>query len=153
MLLSLLFTDKNSIINERIVNKEKLAYGLNANIGEDLMYSSYGLIDVFMSPMPGNVKVKKEIREEINKVIASGIPQEKIDKYVKAYEATYLLAEYDPSSISYRLGLSEFYYNDPMAITKEIDELKLIKPEDLKKVAAKYLSEEAMQFINIKPSF
>jgi predicted Zn-dependent peptidase len=153
MLMSLLFTDQNSIINERIVNKEKLAYGLNAGGVEDMMYSSYGTIDVFMSPMPGNVKVKKEIREEINKVIASGIPQEKIDKFIRSYESAYLLEEYEPSSVASRLGLAQFFYHDPMYAAKEIEEYKKITSADLQAVAAKYLSEDALQFINIKPSF
>ncbi len=94
-----------------------------------------------------------EIREEINKVIANGIPQEKIDKYVKAYEANKILEGYEPSNIAYRLGLSEFFYGDPNAFNVEINELKKINSDDLKRVAGKYLSEEAMQFINIKPSF
>ena len=153
MLMSLLFTDQNSIINERIVNKEKLAYGLNSNGAEEMTYSNIGTLDVFMSPMPGNVKVKKEIREEINKVIASGIPQEKIDKYIKAYESSYLLAEYEPSSVAYRLGQAEFFYHDPMMASKQIEEYKKITSADLQAAAAKYLSEEELQFINIKPSF
>jgi predicted Zn-dependent peptidase len=106
-----------------------------------------------MSPMPGNVKVKKEIREEINKVIASGIPQEKIDKFIRSYKSAYLLEEYEPSSVASRLGQAEFYYHDPMYAAKEIEEYKKITSADLQAAAAKYLSEDALQFINIKPSF
>jgi zinc protease len=153
MLISLLFSDNNSIINERIVNKEKLAYGVLVNNSENLMYDSYTLIDVIMAPMPGNVKVKKEIREEINKVIASGIAQEKIDKYVKAYEAAFTFQAYEPSNVAYRIGLAEFYFGNPNAVKEELNELKKIKPDDLKNVALKYFSEEVTQFINIKPSF
>jgi predicted Zn-dependent peptidase len=153
MLISLLFTDENSIINERIVDKEKLAYGINNYSQGEMLFPSYGIIDVFMGPMPGNVKVKKEIREVINNVIASGISQEKIDKFVQAYESAYTLEGYEPSNVAARLGIGEYYYNDPLAAAKELEEYKKITSGDLKAVAAKYLSETALQFINIKPSF
>jgi len=153
MLMNLLFLDQNSIITERIVNKEKLAYTLYSFTEPEMVYSSYSLIDVIMSPMPGNVKVKKEIREEVAKVIASGIPQDRIDKYVKSFEARYIMGSYEPSSIAYRLGIAEFFFNNPDAASKELSEIKKITSDDLKRVAAKYLTEEAMQFINIKPSF
>ena len=80
----------------------------------------------------GNVKVKKEIREVINNVIASGIPQEKIDKFVKAYESSYTLEGYEPSNVAARLGIGEYYYNDPLAAAKELEEYKKITSDDLK---------------------
>jgi predicted Zn-dependent peptidase len=135
------------------VEKEKLAFAINNFNRGDMLYPSYGIIDVFMSPFPGNVKVKKEIRDVINNVIATGIPQEKIDKFVKAYESAYLLAEYEPAAVANRLGIAEYYYNDPLDVAKELEEYKKITSYDLKAVAIKYLSEQTLQFINIKPSF
>ena len=153
MLMSLLFTDDNSILNNKIVEKEKLAFGIYGTSGEDMIYPSYQVIDVIMSPMPGNVKVKKEIRKEINNVIDSGITQQKIDKFTLALESAYTLQDYEPSNVAYRLGVAEFFYHDPFKAAKEVEEYKKITSADLKAVAAKYLSDEAIQFINIKPSF
>jgi zinc protease len=153
ILISSLFTSQNSILNERIVNKERLAYGINSSGAEQMSYSNYINVDVFMSPMPGNIKVKKEIRDEINKVIANGIDQSKIDQYVRAIESGNILNSYEPNSVAYRLGAAEFFYHDPLEADKDIEGYKKISPEDIKAVAAKYLSEEQLQFINIKPSF
>src|ERR1044072_1745275 len=69
MLVSLLFTDDNSVLNERLVKKEHSAYAIIQGNETMSLYQSRTQVDVFMPPQPGNVKVKKAIREEIDNVI------------------------------------------------------------------------------------
>jgi len=151
MLSDLLFTDPNSILNNRLVKKDYLAYSINSNPDESSLYPDVGVIDVIMGAQPGNVKVKRAIREEINKIAADGLPQSKIDKYIKAKEATHVMSNYSAEDIAYYFGLAEYYFNDYKIASKEIDEYRKVTNDDLKRVAADYFSEEKLQVINIKP--
>ena len=151
MLTDILFTGDNSILNNRLVKKEHLAYGFNVGNDSWSYYPNLALIDVIMNASPGNVKVKKAIKEEINKIITDGIPKEMLDNYIQAYENNFALNNYASANISNNLGMAEYYFNDYNMAYKLNDAYKKITPEDTKRIAAKYLSEEKIQIINIKP--
>jgi zinc protease len=151
MLTEILFTDGNSILNNRLVKKERLAYGFNVAHDPWNFYPNLGIIDVIMNASPGNVKVKRAIKEEINKIIAEGVSKETLDNYVQAYENNYALNNYMTANISNDLGMAEFYLNDYNMAYRLNEEYKKITSDELKRVAAKYLSEEKIQLINIKP--
>ncbi len=151
LLTGVLFTDENSILNNRLVKKDHLAYGFNPLGDSWSYYPNQGGVDIIMDAAPGNVRVKKAIREEINKVIEAGVPQEIVDNYIIAAENSDKLNNYKCDAISNKLGMAEYYLNDYNRSYKLIDEYKKITQEDLKRVTAKYLSEERIQLINIKP--
>jgi zinc protease len=151
LLTGLLFTDDNSILNNRLVKKEHTAFGLISVSEEWSMYPSLGVIDVVMQASPGNVKVKRAIREEINRVATEGIPQEMIDSYIRSVEAAELLGNYTASEIAWRLGMAEYYFGDYNKAYTMNEEYKKVKPDDLKRVAAKYFAEDKMQMINVRP--
>jgi zinc protease len=151
MLTDVLFTGDNSILNNRLVKKEHLAYGFNVASDAWSYYPNLAIIDVIMNASPGNVKVKKAIREEINKVIAEGVPQELLDNYVSAYENSFQLNNYVSANISNDLGMSEYYFNDYNKAYTLNEEFKKIKQEDIKRIAATYFAEEKIQLVNIKP--
>jgi zinc protease len=151
LLTDILFTNENSILNNRLVKKDYLAYAIQLTSDEWSYYPNLTVIDVVMNASPGNVKVKKAIREEIAKVMESGLPQETLDNFITAYENTEQLNNYQCANVSAKLGMAEYYFNDYTKAYKLKNDYKKITPDDLKRVAAKYLTEDKIQIINIKP--
>lgn len=151
MLLDMLFAEDNSILNNRLVKKEYLAYGMNMMSEVWSLYPSLVTIDIVMDAQPGNSRVKKALREEINKIIADGMPKEAMDKYTRSMAASALLSKYTCQDVADQLGMAQFYFDDHNRAFKLVDEYKKLTPDDLKAAAAKYFSEERMQLINIKP--
>lgn len=151
MLTDILFTGDNSILTNRLVKKEHLAYGFNASHDTWNYYPNLGVVDVIMNASPGNVKVKRAIKEEIGKVIAEGLSQELLDNYIQAYENTYELNNYMLANISANIGMAEFYLNDYKKASNLKEEYKKVTNEDIKRVTAKYLGEDKIQLVNIKP--
>lgn len=151
LLTEMLFTNDNSVLNNRLVKKDHTAYGFLAPLDEWSLFPNLGVIDVIMQATPGNVKVKKAIREEINKVAQEGIPQDLIDSYIRSQEAQTLMSSYHSSNIASRLGMAEFYFNDYKKADSLIDDYKKVSQDDLKRVAAQYFAEDKMQLINIRP--
>jgi len=106
-----------------------------------------------MNASPGNVRVKKAVREELNKAATDGFPQEMIDEYVATQVSQDVFSSYNASTIASELGQSEYHFHDYTMANKLVDKFKNIKPDDLKRIASKYFSEEKIQVINIKPEY
>lgn len=152
MLISLLFTDENSILNERLVKQDHSAYAVVQSNESISLYPSRTQIDVFMAPMPGNIKVKKAIREEIDKVISNGLPKDKMDDFLSAMESSQIMSAYSAEGVAGQLGEEEYYYHDYNHIDKSLLEYKRVTEEDIKRVAGLYLDAESVDIINIKPT-
>ncbi|GAB4131360.1 MAG: pitrilysin family protein [Bacteroidia bacterium] len=153
LLMSLLFFNDNSILNERLVKKEQSVYGI-INAGEVMsMYETRAQIDFVMPPMPGNVKVKKAIREEIDKVIAEGLPQDKIDDFLSGMEAQMIMGSYSAEGIANMFGEAEYYFRDYKRADSRISDFKKVTQEDIKRVAGIYLAADNIDVINIKPAY
>jgi len=94
LITDILFSDANSILNTGSLKKIILLMFKRWNDVWNY-YPNMAVIDVIMDASPGNVKVKRAIREEINKVIADGLPQEMISNYITQYENSDILGSYD----------------------------------------------------------
>ena len=151
LLSDVLFSSSNSILNNRLVKRDHLAYGLNTVNDTWSVFNNFGIIDVVMNASPGNVKVKRAIREEINRITAEGIPQTMLNDYVTATENSNKLSNYECANIAGELGMAEYYFYNYSAAYIINDEYKKVTQEDIKRVAAKYLAEDKIQIINIKP--
>lgn len=151
LLTNLLFTDNNSILNTRLVKKDHLIYGIIPNSDEYSLYPNFSMMDVVMNAAPGNVRIKKVIRDEIAKLIEQGTSPETITNHANASSNLNQLQDYDCDNIASRLGIAEYYFNDYQKAYTIIDEYKKITSDDLKRVAAKYLAEDQIQIINIRP--
>lgn len=151
MLTEILFTDPNSILNNRLVKQEFSAYGIQMNSNFLSLYPSMLSINVIMEVKPGNIKVKKAIKDEINKVIENGIENNRMASYIKSIQSTQLLGLYNAGDIAAQLGIFQYYYNDCRRAFTMADQFKNISSDDLKRVAEKYYQPDKLQFINIKP--
>ncbi len=69
LLTELLFSNSNSILNNRIVTTGNLAYQINSSVDPSRLYNEYATFDVIMPAAIGNAKVKKVISKEINESI------------------------------------------------------------------------------------
>jgi zinc protease len=153
LLSEILFTSSTSILNNRLVKNEHLAYSVVTASEDDHLYPNKYIVDVIMGASLGNAKVKKIIREEISKVVTEGISQAELDKFISSFEASNTLQQYKSDAIANQLGMSEFYHRDFNKAKTLIDEYKKIALEKLMAVASQYLSENKLEIINIKPSF
>ncbi len=152
MLTGVLFLDQNSILNNILVKKKHLVYGI-ASTEETRFYKypSEQSFDFFMSATPGNFKVKKIVSDEISDIAANGISQAMIDNYIKSKEAENMQLNYSAEGISNTLGASELYYGDYNEAYHAIDKYRKVTPDDIKRVAATYLAPDRINIINIKP--
>ncbi|MBI3509454.1 MAG: insulinase family protein [Bacteroidetes bacterium] len=152
MLMSLFFTDENSILNERLVKKDHLAYAVIQANEPMSLYPSMTQFDVFMPPMPGNIKVKKTIRAEMDSVIANGLPQDKVDDFISNMNAAKIMSAYSAAGIADDLGMAEYYFHDYHKADTMVDSYKAVTQDDIKRVAALYFSPDHVDLINIKPT-
>jgi zinc protease len=151
MIMSVLIRDDNSILNERLVKEEHSAFAV-ASVGEQWsLFPSRTQVDVFMPPSPGNLRVKKAVREEIDDVIANGLPQEKMNDFISNMEASQIMGAYYAENIAHELGMAEYYFHDYKKADTMIDSYKAVTQQDIKRVAAKYMSAEQTDVINVKP--
>jgi len=152
MLTGLLFLDENSILNDILVKKKHLVYAIvSTEETRFFKYPSEQPIDFFMSAQPGNFKVKKIVTDEINDVIADGVPQALIDNYIRAREAADMESNYSAESIGNSLGEAELYFGDYQLAYHNIDGYKKVTIDDIKRVAATYFAPDRISVINIKP--
>ena len=151
MFSDLLFFDNNSILKNRLVTKTHQAYGIQDGFDKTGLYPHLAVIDIIMNAQMGNVKVKRAIREEIDKIAADGIDQKTIDNYIKGMEASNIMRDYSSEAIAFELGNYEYYAHDYNLAYHAIDNYKKVTPDDLKRVAATYFSADRIQVINVKP--
>ena len=152
-LKDLLFTNSNSILNQMLVNKMKLAYAISGlPASEYNLYSSYCQIYVSMDAQLGNVKVKKVIAQEIQEIIDGGVDEERIKDYLSNIKASEALSSYHNEYIAEELGMAEIYLNDYRRYDVLIEfEKSVATPQQLQQVAKKYFNPDGLKIINIKP--
>ena len=151
MLMSIFFTADNSILNERLVKKDRSVFAISQVSDGWLLFPSRAQFDVFMGPQPGNVKVKKAIRAEMDSVIVNGLPVEKMKDYISSAEAELSMNAFTDAGVAGQLGNNEYYFHDYKQIDNLLDHYKAITQEDIKRVAALYFSADHIDIINIKP--
>lgn len=151
LLASLLFSNPNSLLNNSLVEKGNLAYGIQSITDDSRLYNNYATFDVIMQAQIGNAKVKKVISKEIYDIINEGIEQELIDNYIKNLETAQTFQNFSNQAIANNLGFAEYYFMDCKKHNHLIDAYKTIKAEQLTDICKKYFNPENMKVINIKP--
>jgi len=152
MLTNLLFLDENSLLNNSLVKKKHQVYAiLSMEESRFFLYQSIQTINFYMSASPGNLKVKKAVKDELAKVKEEGIPQGLMDNYIKSLEANDIQYQYSSEYISNDLGWAELYLGDYNRASHVIEQYKKVTNEDLKRVATTYFSDDQLHVVNIKP--
>lgn len=151
LLASLLFSNPNSLLNQSLVEKGNMAYGIQNMIDDSRLYNNYATFDVIMQAQMGNAKVKKVISKEIYDIINEGIEQELIDNYIKNLETTEAFQNFSNQAIADKLGFAEYYFMDYKKYNHQLEAYKTIKAQDLTEICKKYFNPENIKVINIKP--
>jgi zinc protease len=152
MLMNIFFNDDNSILNERLIKKEHSVFAIVQANETWSLFPSRTQFDVFMGPQPGNIKVKKAIREEMDNVIANGLPEDKMKDFISNAEAEETIGAYSAAGIAGEIGMSEYYFHDYKQMDQQINKYKAVTQDDIKRVAALYFSADQVDMINIKPA-
>ncbi|MCH8330807.1 MAG: insulinase family protein [Bacteroidetes bacterium] len=153
LVTDLLFFGDNSILNNILVKKEHLAYGIFRSFDNANMHQNMGTMDVIMRAFPGNIRVKKIIYEEIEKILKYGVSEDQLERYIKATKNEMIFSDYYSDQLAARIGMAEYYYADPEMAYKAVDLIERITNRDIARVTFKYLSPDKLQMINIKPSW
>lgn len=151
LLRDLLFSNSNSILNNSIVEKGNMAYGIQSITDDSRLYNNISVFDIIMEAQIGNAKVKKAIYKEIYSIINEGIDQELIDNYVKHLETRSAFENFSNEAIAGKLGYAEYYFSDHTAYDRTLENYKNIKAADLTEICKKYFNPETIKVINIKP--
>jgi zinc protease len=152
MLTDMVFLNENSILNNRLVKKGHQVFAIVSDEETRFyLYPSIQTFNFYMSASPGNLKVKKAVKDELAKIKTEGIPKSSIDNYITSEESREIQGNYSSEAISWELGEAELYFNDYHKAYAMIDEYRKVSPDDLKRVASTYFADDRLHVINIKP--
>lgn len=151
MLVDMLLLNDNSILKTRLMKKDYLVFDIISANEQFNLFPQWYICDVVMAAQPGNIRVKKIVKEETNKIIEFGFPADVYVRYIKSIDKEQIFEDYTAANIALKLGIAEYYFNDYKKAYTLKDDIKKVTTEQLQSVAKKYLSEEKLQFINIKP--
>lgn len=152
MAKDLLFNNPNSVLQEKIIDEQRLAYGILQASDDYSLYSSYCQLYIPMNAAPGNVKVKKLITGELASVFEEGFDDEAIKNYIAHLEAEQQLNAYSNNYIADLLGKAEIYYRDYRFWNEKLNQFKKLDAALLSRLSKKYFAPESIRVINIKPN-
>ncbi len=149
----LLFNNSNSIVREKIIDEQHLAYGLIQVNDDYAMYQSFCQIYIPMNAAPGNAKVKKLITQELLTAFDNeeGLDEEEIHDYLKHLEALQQLNAYSNMYLADLIGKAEIYYRDYRRWNEKLIQFKKMDAPTLKHMVKKYFTPDAIRVLNIKP--
>ena len=138
MISTLLSRGKSSRLHKKLVEDKKMAISAGAFLFAEEDYSIYM---TFAMPL-GNTSMDdllKEIDEEIVKLQTEPISNRELQKLKNQYENNFVNANSTIEGIAHSLATYYTLYGDIDLINKEIDIYNSITPEEIQKVANKYL--------------
>ncbi|WP_244273567.1 M16 family metallopeptidase [Blattabacterium cuenoti] len=130
---------ESSRIMKNIVNtKQSASYaGSSLDTMEDYgIFMIYGLIN----PGVSLDELTKIIDDEIDLLKEKGVTKYELEKQKNYFEKKFISDNYSMSGITANLSYYSLYYHDADLINTDIEKYKNISPEDIKKVANKYLN-------------
>ncbi len=152
-LVQYLFTNENGILNERLVKKEKSAFAIQSMSEDYSLFPNLGIIDIIMEAGPGNVRVKKAIKEELQKIAEEGISQKDFDLFVENMERNRTFSLFSLSDLASELGMMEFYFGDFEKVKNPYAQYRKITAEDIRRVSKNWLGEDKFWYLNCKPEW
>lgn len=95
--------------------------------------------------------VRKQIIDELNKLVLNGISDEELKKAKNMYLAQSIYSKKNAYEKAAELAKYMVYFGNPYMINKEINIMQAVTAEDIRKVAAKYLSGVNNVILTYKP--
>ncbi|WP_238784864.1 M16 family metallopeptidase [Blattabacterium cuenoti] len=134
-----LSSGESSRIMKNIVNTKQVASYAGSSL--DTM-EDYGIFMVYGLINPGITidQLTKIIDEEIDLLKEKGITQYELEKQKNCFEKKFISDNYSMSGITASLSHYYLYYHNADLINTDIERYRKITPEDIKKVANKYLN-------------
>lgn len=152
MLKNLLFSNPNSILNQKIVTNMELAYTIQEGSDDYSLYTNICQEYIVMNAAPGNVKVKKVVAAEIQSIIDDGIDEKLMKNYLSSLKSQVLGNAYSNADIANQLGVAEYYLHDFTRYNEMQNAFEKISPEKLQQIAKKYFDPKTLRIVNIKPA-
>jgi zinc protease len=151
MAKDLLFNNPNAVLQEKIIDEQRLAYGMLQLSDDYAMYNSYCQIYIPMNAAPGNVRVKKLIGGELLTIFEEGFDDESIQAYISHLEAAQQLNACKKDYLADLLGKAEIYYRDYRYWNEKLIQFKKLDAATLSRLTKKYFTGDAYRVVNIKP--
>jgi zinc protease len=141
LLTSILSTGQSSRFNQRLVRQEQAALQVSGFTWERL---GPGLVWIFGVANQGvDVDVvERLLDEEIDRVKREGVTQAELDRARNNFRATTLRGMQNAGGLAEQIQWANQYFGDPRASELRMNRLMQLTPEDLRRVANRYLTPE-----------
>ncbi|RKX21444.1 MAG: insulinase family protein [Candidatus Zixiibacteriota bacterium] len=102
-----------------------------------------GVMNIYAEPKEGvsTAEVETAIYEELEKLATELVDDTELTKIKNNIDADYIWASYTNFGLAYRLAITQNMTHDWRNLFKLREKLLAVKPEDIKRVAAQYLTE------------
>lgn len=151
VLSSYLGSGRTSVLYKRMVKEEKTAVQASAFIG--FPGSKYPTLFSFMivpSNESTNAENEKSVLEEIIKVRSELIPEKELEKIKAQTKANFINAMRSNAGLASQLVSYQNSTGDWHDLFRELDKVNALTPEDIKRVAEKYLDPEKRVVVYIE---
>jgi len=138
LLASILTEGESSRLQERLIREEEAAAfmggGLDARIGP-------GTLDIFALPNQGVSveRIEALVEDELRRIRAEGVTQRELQKAQNQARANTIMGRQTVMSISVDLQMARFYGGDVDRVNTDLDRLRQVTVEDIRRVANTYL--------------
>lgn len=97
-------------------------------------------------------EVQDMIWAELEEIAENGIPEETLDELKNRYRAAEILGNASPMWIAFEYGLNMTMFNNPLFLEKQLEEVELLTPEDIREVASRYFRRNGVTIAVLNPS-
>lgn len=123
-----------------IREKQGMTYRMSAGVD---VKKDKAIFNINMATRPGNVdKLVPQFPSFFDKSFVDGVTKADVKKVINKYLSKMMFRRLSSINQAYYLGYSKYFYDDVNRDTKTLEEIKNIRLQDVKRVAAKYLQVE-----------
>ncbi len=146
LLADILSSGESSRLYRRIVDEEQAAVAANM-FNLSLEYAGGVILYAVTNPNKSLKKVKELMLEEIRKIAKEGVKPEELQKAKNITETQFISEKKNVLEKASILARYQAYFNDPSLINNELKKYMAVTPEDIQRVAKKYL--ETNNFVTL----
>jgi len=150
MLTTLLSGGESSRLNKRLVDKDKIALGVQSiplSLEDPGLFLGFAIAN-FGKTLP---EVEKAMQEEIDKVREQLIAEKEFQKIRNQRESEFVQKNSTVQGKAVQLALYHLFFGDANLINAEIDRFLSVTREDIRNVAQKYLRNESRAVLYYLP--